>query len=380
MPQSEPSINKPKDANWYPPWAPRFWHGMRIGDYFQLLKENRFRIHPARIPMATLITGCAAFNSSLAVLQKHFFDDRIKAARLKGPPVFIIGHWRSGTTLMHELISMDPRYAFPSNFDAFLPHHFLVSRSILYPLIKMLMPSKRPMDNMALNVSSPQEDDFALCAYGAPTPYRRIAFPNESNNDHLQLNFDSVDEETQAEVRQAMTRFLKTLTVRYGKPLVLKSPPHTGRLKQLAEWFPDAKFIHMSRDPDSLVLSTMRLWRLLDDVNGFQLPKYDDQQLKSYVFECKDQMYTSYFQNRDSLPSNRIAEVKFEDLVANPIATVGAVYDQLELHDFSDVRPKIESYFDQKRGHKKNKFSIDETLKQEIATRWGEYREAFGYE
>ena len=141
MPQSEPSINKPKDANWYPPWAPRFWHGMRIGDYFQLLKENRFRIHPARIPMATLITGCAAFNSSLAVLQKHFFDDRIKAARLKGPPVFIIGHWRSGTTLMHELISMDPRYAFPSNFDAFLPHHFLVSRSILYPLIKMLMPS-----------------------------------------------------------------------------------------------------------------------------------------------------------------------------------------------------------------------------------------------
>ena len=294
--------------------------------------------------------------------------------------MFIIGHWRSGTTLMHELISMDPRYAFPSNFDAFLPHHFLVSRSILYPLIKLLMPSKRPMDNMALNVASPQEDDFALCAYGAPTPYRRIAFPNRPNENHLQLNFDSADERIQNEVREAMTDFLQSLTVRYGKPLVLKSPPHTGRLRQLAEWFPDAKFIHMSREPSSLVLSTMRLWRLLDDVNGFQLPKYDDDWLKSYVHECKDQMYSSYLQDRDSLPSNRIAEVRFEDLVANPIDTVGEIYQQLELGDFSGVQPKIETYFDQKRGHKKNKFDIPDSLQQEIVDRWSDYREAFGYE
>jgi hypothetical protein len=379
MSQPEPSINKPKDANWYPPWAPRFWHGMRISDYIRLLSENGFRIHPARIPMATLVTGCAAFNSTMAAIQSRLFQRRIESARLKGPPVFIIGHWRSGTTLMHELISMDPRYAYPSNFDAFLPHHFLVSRSVLYPLIKLLMPSKRPMDNMALNVASPQEDDFALCAYGAPTPYRRIAFPNRPNNDHLQLNFDSVDERLQDAVHQAMTNFLKSLTVRYGKPLVLKSPPHTGRLKQLAEWFPEAKFIHLSRNPETLVLSTMRLWRLLDDVNGFQLPKYDDEWLKNYVFQCKDEMYSSYFQHRDSLPSNRLAEVRFEDLIANPVATVGGVYDQLQLGDFTEVRPAIENYFNQKRGHKKNVFEIPQPLREEISAHWREYMDAFGY-
>ena len=353
---------------------------MLLSDYFRLLRENRFRIHPARLPMATLVTGCAVVNSTMAFLQSTLFGKRIQSAKLKGPPVFIIGHWRSGTTLMHELISMDPRYAFPSNFDAFVPHHFLVSRVALYPLIKLLMPSKRPMDNMALNVASPQEDDFALCAYGAPTPYRRIAFPNDPNEDLKQLNFDSTDEVIKREVRHAMDQFLKTLTVQYGKPLVLKSPPHTGRLKQLAEWFPDAKFIHLSRNPESLVLSTMRLWRLLDEINGFQLAKYDDEWLKNYVFECKDLMYESYFKHRDSLPSNRLAEVKFEDLVADPIATMSGVYDQLELNDFADVQPKIESYFDQKSGHKKNKFSIPETLKQEIAVQWQEYREAFGYE
>jgi len=380
MPHAKPSINKPKDANWYPPWAPRFWNGMRLGDYFRLLRENRFQIHPARIPLATLVAGCAVFNSSLAMLQSQLFGKRIESARLKGPPVFIIGHWRSGTTLLHELISMDTRYAFPSNFEAFVPHHFLVSSAILCPLVKILMPSKRPMDNMTMDVSSPQEDDFALCAYGAPTLYRRIAFPNRADDDHLQLNFDSANEQIQEEVRLAMTRFLKSLTVRYGKPLVLKSPPHTGRVKQLAEWFPDAKFIHISRDPSSLVLSTMRTWRLIDEVNGFQVPKYDDEQLKQYVYDCKDQMYSAYFQHRHSLPSNRITEIRFEELIADPIATLKGAYDQLELGDFSRVQPKIESYFDQKRGHKKNKFEIPEPLLQEISERWSDYREAFGYD
>jgi hypothetical protein len=290
---------------------------MRAGNYYGLLKENRFRVHPARMPMAALISGCAAFNSTLA--------------------------------------------------------------AVVYPLIKLLMPAKRPMDNMQVNVASPQEDDFALCAYGAPTPYRRIAFPNQPNRDHLQLDFDSVDDATKEQVRIAMTRFLKSLTVRYGKPLVLKSPPHTGRLKQLAEWFPEAKFIHMAREPESLVLSTMRLWRLLDEINGFQLPKYDDTWLKNYVFECKDLMYSSYLQHRDGVPADRLAEIRFEDLVADPIATVGGVYDQLQLGDFSSVQPTIERYFESRTGHKKNKFEIPETLQQDIRSNWRDYRETFGY-
>ena len=191
---------------------------------------------------------------------------------------------------MHELMSMDERLAFPNNFDAFLPHHFLVSRPVLYPLVKMLMPSKRPMDNMKMGVELPQEDDFALCVYGAPTPYRRIAFPNRSSRDHLNLDLASATPQTQQLVHQSMEHFLKMLTAQYNSQLVLKSPPHTGRLKQLSQWFPGAKFIHMSRHPYRLVPSTMKLWKLLDLLQGFQLPKYDDVWLKNYIFECKNLM------------------------------------------------------------------------------------------
>ena len=121
---------------------------MRMGDYYSLLRENRFQIHPARYPMAVLVSGCTAINSVLAGVQQLTHGRRINQTELVAPPIFVIGHWRSGTTLMHELLALDQQLAFPSNFDAFIPHHFLISRFFFYPLIKLLMPSTRPMDNM----------------------------------------------------------------------------------------------------------------------------------------------------------------------------------------------------------------------------------------
>ena len=194
--------------------------GMLLGDYWKLLRENRFRIHPTKYPMTILGAGCSTMNSILSRVQRLTHGRTVAAVELTEPPIFIIGHWRSGTTLMHELMSMDERLAFPNNFDAFLPHHFLVSRPVLYPLVKMLMPSKRPMDNMKMGVELPQEDDFALCVYGAPTPYRRIAFPNRSSRDHLNLDLASATPQTQQLVHQSMEHFLKMLTAQYNSQLV----------------------------------------------------------------------------------------------------------------------------------------------------------------
>lgn len=372
------SEKKPK-PNWYPPWAPRFWNGMRTGDFFHLLRENRFKIHPYKFGMTFMVSGCSLINSGLTGLQRLTHGRKIAEAKLDRPPIFVIGHWRSGTTMMHELLSRDPRFAFPTNFDAFIPNHFLISRFFFYPIVKMLMPTRRPMDNMQMGVGTPQEDDFALCALGAPTPYRRIAFPNQPNKDHLDLDLEMASLETQQELQAAMVKFLKTLTVRYDSQLVLKSPPHTGRLKQLAEWFPGARFVHMSRNPYKLVPSTIRLWKLLDMLQGFQLPKYDDTWLKNYIFECKDLMYRAYFDQRDAIPSNQLIEVRFEDFLKDPIAGMATVYEQLELGEFEQAKPQIESYFESRKAHKNNPFSLDPDLQADIDSNWSEYKDAFGY-
>ena len=356
---------------------------MSTGSYLELLKHNRLQVHPARYPMMVLVSGCSVVNSSLNRLQKIFYSAKIDATRIEQPPVFIIGHWRSGTTLMHELISLDERFAFPSNFEAFVPKHFLLTRHVMYPLINLLMPGKRPMDSMTMNASSPQEDDFALCSYGAPTPYRRIAFPNNRGDDHLQLDPDRTGEnqgQSDEQVKEALTHFYKSLTLRYaGRQLVLKSPPHTARLDRLAEWFPGAKFVHVSRHPHKLVSSTMRLWRLLDEIQGFQLARYDDQWLKNYVFQCQSLMYDSYFRHRDALPENQLAEIRFEDLIQSPTDTLQKVYQQLEIGDFAAARPAIEKYFADRKGHRTNPVELNAELVAEIDSHWRPYAEAFGY-
>ena len=352
---------------------------MRLGDFLALLRENHFQIHPTRYPMTALVGGCAVVNSVLSLTQKLAYGRRIRETELVGPPIFVIGHWRSGTTLMHELLTLDHRFAFPSNFDAFIPHHFLLSRFCFYPLVKMLMPPTRPMDNMSMGVASPQEDDFALCAFGAPTPYRRIAFPNRPHRDHLLLNLGNANADQLAELEFAMRIFLKTLSVRYRQKLVLKSPPHTGRIVKLAEWFPGAKFIHISRHPYDLVPSTMRLWKLLDKLQGFQIPRYDEASLKNYIFECQDLMYAAYNLQRAGIPANQLIEVRFEDLVAQPIEQMQHVYHQLELEQFDAVRPAIEAYFVDKKNHQKNTLSLDEAVRIEIDSHWAGYMEMFGY-
>ncbi len=357
---------------------------MSARGYLQLLKNNRFQVHPARYPMMALVGGCSVVNSSLNRIQKILYSAQIEATHIEQPPVFIIGHWRSGTTLMHELISLDERFAFPSNFEAFVPQHFLLTRHLMYPLVNLLMPGKRPMDSMTMNASSPQEDDFALCSYGAPTPYLRIAFPNNKGDDHLQLDPDLVDQSDARSdgelLQRSLTQFYKSLTLRYpGKRLVLKSPPHTSRIAQLAKWFPEAKFVHVSRHPHKLVSSTMRLWRLLDEIHGFQLANYDDQWLKNYVFQCQALMYDSYFRHRDALPENQLAEIRFEDLIQSPAATLEQVYQQLELGDFDTARPAVEQYFADRKGHRTNPVELDAELMAEIDSHWQPYAEAFGY-
>ncbi len=353
---------------------------MKFGDYISLLRENRFQIHPSAYPMTVLVGGTSCINTVAAAVQRLIYQKKITDTQIEHPPIFVIGHWRSGTTLMHELLALDKRLAFPSTTDTFTPNHFLLTWRIFGPMLWLLLPSKRPMDDMAIRFNSPQEDDFALCAYGAPTPYRRVAFPNRKGRDHLQLNLSLSEPAQRVELQKAMEHFIKSLTIRYkGKQLVLKSPPHTGRIRQLAQWFPQAKFVHLSRHPHKLVASTMRLWKLLDRHQAFQMANYDDNWMKNYVFECKDLMYQAYFQHRDSLPANQLAEVSFESLIEDPVNVMRGVYDQLELDGFSGNEEAIRNYFGARKSHKIRTSEIDPAFADDIDHHWSEYMEAFGY-
>lgn len=365
--------------NSYPPWAPRIWTGLMPWDYWSYLAENRFAIHPGRYPMTVLVAMWTLLNTGFAGIQNLGWRTRIEKTELSDPPIFIVGHWRSGTTLLHELMSLDKRLAFPSNFDAFVPNHFLVSGLLVRPLLKLLLPNKRPMDNMSVGVDSPQEDDFALMILGAASQYRRMGFPQNRNEYFKWLDAANLSDSHSENVRRCLTYFYKALTYKYGKRLVLKSPPHTGRIQYLAKWFPGAKFVHISRHPYSVVPSSMRLWMVVDDVHSFHPRRYNQSQLLEYVNSCQREMYRAYIRDRSMLADDQLVEVSFEDLTSNPSATIESIYHQLGLEGANEAVETASAYFSRKRDHKKNKHQIHGLIST-IDLEWAEYMHQFGYE
>ena len=65
-------------------------------------------------------------------------------------------------------------------------------------LVWFLVPRRRPMDNVQVGWQAPQEDEFALCSLGVPSPYLRIAFPNDADDYLRYLDLQDVDAATLA--------------------------------------------------------------------------------------------------------------------------------------------------------------------------------------
>jgi omega-hydroxy-beta-dihydromenaquinone-9 sulfotransferase len=386
----EPSIwetgEKPPS---YPAWGVRFWHGMRFSTYIKLLASYSFRISPSRVPMSLLLSGIAVCNSCLAVVQLLVYRKRLQQTPTPRP-LFVLGHWRSGTTLLHELMAKDPALNFPNTYQCFVPHHFLVSQRFLPYIVRFFLPSKRPMDAMDSGFDRPQEDEFALVALGAPTPYLRMAFPNEVSRGDSLLTLEKIANQAEQNFADALLGFTKSLSLSKPGRLVLKSPTHTGRAILLSRLFPGSQFVHVSRNPFHMIPSTIRLWKTLDYIQGFQVPRYSESELVELVMSTFERMYESYFRQRDELlelaPNHdsesdtcRFCEIRYEDLITAPVAVLRQVYADLGLRDFDQVEPGIESYFRDQKEYAPREYQIPNDLQQKIASRCQRYIDHFGY-
>ncbi|MFZ5832835.1 MAG: sulfotransferase family protein [Planctomycetota bacterium] len=358
-------------------WMPRFWSGMSTSGYFRMLGRNRFAVSPSRWSMASILSFISLNNSGWKLIQNSLRGRRIRETRLVGDPIFIIGHWRSGTTLLHELLVLDARFTCPDTYMAFAPNHFLVSGWLYRPTLSFLLPSERPMDGMAAGWDKPQEDEFALCNLGVPSPYLTIAFPNHPPQNREYLTLDRLPPTERDAWKERLDWFLRAVTVHCPKQIVLKSPPHTARLKILLEMYPKAKFVHIVRDPYVVFVSTMNLWRRLYADHGLQSPKFEG--LREYVFETFLEMYEAFDRDRAILGEHQFSEVRYEELVANPIVEMQRVYDELQLGGFDDVLPALTKYFADKAEYKTNKYQLDPALEAEITQRWGDFIERYGY-
>jgi omega-hydroxy-beta-dihydromenaquinone-9 sulfotransferase len=349
--------------------------GMSLGETLRLLSRHRFAVDPRYWPRAAFLMLGSVLTSAFAWYEECVYGPHFRGVDVKSP-VFILGHWRSGTTFLHNLLTIDPQFAYASLWQALNPHTFLTTERY-GKLVRMLAPKTRLTDNVGYRADSPLEDQFAtngtLCS-----PFLRWVFPCCADYYDRYLTFQGVPRAELEQWKAALLLFYQKLTWKYGRPLLLKSPPHTCRIKLLLDMFPDARFIHIARNPYSIFRSTRRQVEvsfLTTCLQRSRPPNLDD-----WIIQRYKTMYGAFFRDRDLIPAGQFCEVRFEDLICDPVGWVGRIYKQLSIAEFDSVQPALQRYVDSLQRYRANEYAaLPPALRHNIAEAWRRSFEIWGY-
>ena len=296
----------------------------------------------------------AAYNSAMRSLESLLYGRKITSAVIPDEPLFIVGHWRSGTTLLHNLICQDPQFTFPNLYQCVFPHHFLVTEAINTKLTGWMMPSTRPMDNVPCGWDLPQEDEIALCLLDLVSPYRMLADMQLPVYDRY-FDIALLPEDEKRRWMDSLTLLMRKLAVRDPRPQCLKSPSHTARVGLLAQMFPTAKFLYIHRDPFRVYQSTNHLRRTMWGENSLT-DESPPQDVPEQTLHCYEITVKAYERDKSSVPDGQLHEIAYDDLSADPVGCLRDAYDALGIDGFDTLETILQPQVPALKAYKKNTF------------------------
>jgi hypothetical protein len=194
------------------------------------------------------------------------------------------------------------------------------------------------------------------------------------------LDFRDVEPAQRQQWQRGLLDFVRKLTVyRGGRPILLKSPPHTARIKLLLELFPNARFIHIHRNPYRVFQSNLHML-----TEGLPLAKMQSGDLpapEDFVIDRYNRLHDAYFADRALIPAGHLVDVKFETLAADPVGTLEHIYRALDLGSIETLRPALEAERDRLRSYAQNRYRpLDNRTRDRLAQVWQRSFDAWGYD
>jgi hypothetical protein len=179
-------------------------------------------------------------------------------------PVFVLGPWRTGSTVMHELLVAATGLPAPRTWQCMNAGAFRLSAPPLRGGA-----TARPMDGWLVDAHAPQEDEFALLTLGVPSAYRAFLMPHRFGELLPTLSQRTwMDDPSWLAPWERFLRSVLHVERAAGLPLVLKSPNHTFRLRALLRRFPGARLAWMTRDPVEAAHSNLDMWAAMARRHG----------------------------------------------------------------------------------------------------------------
>jgi hypothetical protein len=348
--------------------------GLTFPMWCKLLAENRFAIHPMYLPRALAITGSSLINSLLG-LASVLVPDRTPAGPLRAP-VFVLGHWRSGTSYLQELIWHTGPFISPTMYQVMNPSTFRLTQRVMGPLFDHLLPETRIIDAMKVSSGSPQEEEFAIAQTCGLSPYLAYSFPRSWARYDASLDFADCPDRVGRQWLVELDRILRrVMGDRAGVPL-LKSPASTARLRLLQAGYPNARYVHVSRHPYEIFASTREMLRR--SIPLTQLQPFREADLDDIIIGRLDAMYRAYFRDADQMDRAAFHHVRYEDLVRRPREVLGHVTDFLGQGNLSD--PRLDAYLARTAEHPSaRRGALAPDLRVRLNRAWAIYFDRFGY-
>jgi hypothetical protein len=349
-------------------------------NWVRLLWRNKRDIEPAYLGRLLFVL-CTSFSTApLRIYERARYGNTLKKVTVEHPPIFIIGHWRSGTTHLHLLMCQDAHLGYTSTFQTTAPGLFLVGEKTLKPIFGRLAPATRVADNMAYRFDNPEEEEFALTNLTLHSFYHYLSFPKSA-----QYYFEKyallqdLPPAVLASWKETYLSVLRKATFKMGgKRLILKNPVNTGRVRVLLEMFPQAKFIHIYRNPYDVFLSMRHLSEYM--LSSAQFHQISPEKVEANMLSFYEDMLQKFLADKALVPPGNLAEVKFEDLETQPLAELRRLYEELELPGFAQAEAAFRAYIASQAGYQKNKFDLSSADIAQVNQHWRFAIEEWGYD
>jgi hypothetical protein len=311
-------------------------------------------------------------------LEWLLFHRRIARTQLSDSPLVILGHDRSGTTHLLNLLSLDPQFAYTRPSQMVLPGCCILFDKPMDAMLGLL-DYRRPFDNMEVGPGSPQDDEVPLVKLTPHAEYHKYSFPRNYRFwlDTYVFNFSTASP-AYAHWRRAYLGTLKKAAVLMGRNRsLLKSPATMANLNVVLALFPNAKFIHIQRNPYKVLPSQVNLHRTM--VGRYALQSVSEEQIRDFALYQYEGYMRGYLRDKHLIPPNNLIEIRYEDFVHDRLHWLREIYDKLALGDFAPREAALRNYLSTVANYEAHHFVIEPGLKRLIDARLPFAFAALGY-
>ncbi len=255
-------------------------------------------------------------------------------------PIVVTGLGRSGTTLLHELLACDP--------DNRAPLLWELLHSVPYDDESgdVCDDEIRLMDEMVPAFTAMHENGGRLpteCIFAFAHQFSSDVFTGLYNVPAYTVWRSSIDQSALYDWHKRHLQTLQWVAERPTTRWVVKAPSHLSSLPRVFATYPDARVVITHRDPLRVMGSLADLMATLHFMHSDHV---DHAVLVEFMAMGLELQMDEVSKERDAgaVPEDRISDVVYRDLVADPLGTVERLYATWEVPVSPQFRVALEAY------------------------------------